>query len=205
MGERRERRLVLVVTNGEKTEPNYFNAFKTLLPKGTLTLDVEFHEGSQRQVVERAVTKHGEAKYDEVWAVLDTEDLDLDSNSFPAALALAEENGGIKIVYSNRQIEVWFLFHFPQGRAITKSMQRDKTMKKLNECLFSAGINDGYKKSRRIFNILLHCGEEQAAIDHAEGILKKANEKFPNEAWQYNPSTTVHHLVKRLREMVEPK
>ncbi|MCL2624954.1 MAG: RloB family protein, partial [Planctomycetaceae bacterium] len=202
--ERRERRLVLVVTNGKKTEPNYFNAFKTLLPKGTLEpYFVEFHEGNQKQVVECAVAKHKEEKYDEVWAVLDVEDHDPDSNSFPAALALAKKNG-VEVVYSNRQIEVWFLFHFPQGREIDQSMQGCKTIEKLNECLFSTGIQEGYKKSHSVFNVLLHHGEEPAAINHAEEILIKARKKFPNEEWRYNPSTTVHRLVKRLREMVEP-
>jgi len=205
MGERRKRRSILVVTNGKKTEPNYFNAFKTLLPKGTLeSFIVEFHEGNQKQVVERAIAKNEEAEYHEVWAVLDVEAPDPDSNSFPTALALAKNNSGVKVDYSNRQIEVWFLFHFPQGREIDQSMQGCKTIEKLNECLFSTGIQEGYKKSHSVFNVLLHHGEEPAAINHAEEILKKARAKFPNEEWRYNPSTTVHHLVKRLREMIEP-
>ena len=200
---KKERRQILVVTNGKKTEPNYFNAFKTLLPKGTLEpFIVEFREGNQKQVVECAVVKHAKRKYDEVWAVLDVEDLELSLNRFVEALNLAGND--IKVVYSNRQMEVWFFFHFPQGRAVDESLQQGKTIEKLNECLFSVGFQGEYKKSGRLFNILFNLGDEQAAVKHAENVLELAKKKFPGEEWKYNPSTTVHHLVRKLREMIEP-
>jgi len=205
LSERRmERRQILVVTNGKKTEPNYFNAFKTLLPKGTLEpFIVEFREGNQRQVVECAIAKHAELKYDEVWVVLDVEDIEQPHNRFVEALNLAGND--IKVVYSNRQMEVWFFFHFPRGRAVDESLQRGKTIEKLNECLFSVGFQEDYKKSGHLFNLLFKRGDEQEAVKHAENVLKLAKKKFPGEEWKYNPSTTVHHLVQKLREMIEPE
>ena len=201
--QKNERRLLLLVTNGEKTEPNYFNGFKTLLPKGTLhPYYIEFQEGNQLQVVATAIAKNSDSKYDEVWVVLDTEDLDKEGNCFRKAITLAQNNN-ISVAYSNRQIEVWFLFFFQQGREACNKMGGNKTISKLEDCLHAIGISDKYQKSHSIFNTLLHHGNEQAAIEHADNVLAQAEKNFPNEPWKCNPSTTVHTLVKKLREMAD--
>lgn len=204
----RGRRTVLLVTNGEKTEPNYFEGVYRTLPKGTFELEILFHHGNQIQVVERAIEKREEANYkpdasrfDEVWVVLDTEG----TREFPffaKALETATKNE-INYVYSNRQIEVWFLFHFPEGRQIDSSLRSPKLLEALNDCLARVGCTRNYKKSGDIYGILKKHGDEQTATEHAENILRQAKERHPNEPWKHNPSTTVHTLVRKLREMAD--
>lgn len=111
----REKRVrVLIVCEGEKTEPNYFYSIEKNLPKGLVELKISGLGDNTINVVESAIElRNSVAKtddqYDFVWAVFDRD-------SFPAerfneAVFLANRQK-IKCAYSNEAFELWYLLHF---------------------------------------------------------------------------------------------
>jgi hypothetical protein len=92
----------LIVCEGEKTEPQYFNAFRVLSAKievtglGTNTIDL----------VERTkdIVKDYKKKdqiFDQVWCVFDKDDFPIDN--FNKAIELASKYG-YKVAYSNESL-----------------------------------------------------------------------------------------------------
>ena len=79
---REMRQRFLIVCEGEKTEPNYFNGFR--VPKAVVKV-VGTGENTIR-VVEKAIKRMAEDDYDQVWCVFDR-DIFPEEN-FTAALRL---------------------------------------------------------------------------------------------------------------------
>jgi len=74
-----ERTYFLIVTEGEKTEPIYFESFKRKLPRGLLDTIKLIGEGANTEtVVKKAISERDKRNadptrpdFDEVWAVFD--------------------------------------------------------------------------------------------------------------------------------------
>jgi hypothetical protein len=101
---------ILIVCEEEKTEPNYFKAFKVtsanvvVIGLGTNTVKLV---SSTIALKELALKK--EITYDQVWCVFDRDSFS--KTDFNNALLLALQNG-IEVAYSNEAFEVWYLLHF---------------------------------------------------------------------------------------------
>ena len=120
--EPRER--ILIVCEGEVTEPGYFRGLKHDLRAAPVTIEINDQSGVPKTLVERAVElkKAAEARakrernaylrYDQVWCVFD---VDAHPN-LPEALQQAKANG-IRIALSNPCFELWILLHFQDQRA----------------------------------------------------------------------------------------
>ena len=77
-GSNTKRRYFLIVCEGTKTEPNYFEALKKELPRGILEkIDIEGLGKNTLSIIEEAIKLREQAYkernwiYDEVWAVFD--------------------------------------------------------------------------------------------------------------------------------------
>lgn len=105
---------ILIVSQGEKTEPNYFESFKK---NGRDHIDIDFEHrcGDPKQMVDKAIFLKEKAagdtrsKYDRVWAVFDKDDFELDC--FNQAI-LQAASSGIDCAWSNEAFELWYLLHF---------------------------------------------------------------------------------------------
>ena len=102
---------ILVVCEGEKTEPNYFRSLKETWK---IPVEVEILEGrgNTLSVVQEAVKRRqepGSSAYDEVWAVFDRDDFPAERIS--AAFDLAKKNN-VKIAFSNEAFELWYILHY---------------------------------------------------------------------------------------------
>jgi hypothetical protein len=93
-----ERRYFLIVSEGAKTEPVYFEYFKKRLPRDMLeTIEIEPGGKETIRVVELAMAKRKRRQkslkppYDEVWAVFDKDDFP--DEAFNGAISLAEQKG----------------------------------------------------------------------------------------------------------------
>jgi hypothetical protein len=173
----------LIVCEGEKTEPNYFNAFR--VPKDVVTV---IGAGDNTvNIVEKAIEIKKYDDFDQVWCVFDRD-------SFPAehfnkAFALAGQHG-IKIAYSNEAFELWYLLHF---HYFNTGISRASYMSRLNKLL-----GFPYKKnSSTIYEELLD--RQEFAIKAAKSLLKTFNPRNPERD---NPSTTVHKLVMELNKFI---
>ena len=123
----------LIVCEGEKTEPNYFESFH--LP-GLINVDAQGYGVSPPKLVEKALElkrqssrRRGRDPYDQVWCVFDKDDWN--ERDFDSAIKRAE-NQGLRVAYSNQAFEIWFLLHF---HFYNSPMHRKDPENKLSELL----------------------------------------------------------------------
>lgn len=173
----------LIVCEGEKTEPNYFRAFR--VPKEVA--DIRGLGDNTVGLVQRTLELRKEDVYDQVWCVFDRD-------SFPAerfnqALALARQNS-IQVAYSSEAFELWYLLHFHYyDAAITRAQYRSR---------LTALLGRPYQKnSESIYDELE--SRRPDAIRNASRLLEQYEPPNPERD---NPSTTVHLLVMELNRFL---
>lgn len=128
-----ERPKILIVCEGENTEPSYFSQFRLtnaeVIPigegKNTLTL-VE----SVPRVIENL-----NQEFDQVWCVFDKDDFP--NENFDNAISKAE-GLGYNVAYSNQAFEFWLILHFEGHNG--GAMHRDDYCAKLNRYLSDFGL-----------------------------------------------------------------
>lgn len=171
----------LIVCEGEKTEPLYFEGFRV----PGLVAEVIGLGMVCSSLVNRAIELKEQGDYDQCWCVFDKDD---NSNEeFYCAISLAKKNG-MKVAYSNQCFELWYVLHFDyMANSITRSDYRKILDKKLG--------HEYEKKSTTTYQELRQF--QVAAIRNAENLLRE----YPiTKAAENDPSTTVHLLVKELNK-----
>jgi hypothetical protein len=178
---------ILIVCEGAKTEPLYFESFRVpslrlaIIPAGRKHLSV----------VEMAIRElEKDSDYEQVWCVFDR-DKNLrnktDIQNFNSALSLAETNN-FKVAYSNDAFELWYLLHFI---FFDSQISRKDYIKKLDTY-----IKGGYVKNDPDIYTKLE-SKLDVAIKNAKKLYKNAEGISPVNA---DPSTTVFKLVEELRK-----
>lgn len=186
---RETRKVILIVCEGTKTEPNYFeemgihlriNTKVEIVGTGRNTLDLVTHTAERKS----------DSDFDEIWCVFDKDDFS--DNDFNNAIHKANQEG-IEVAYSNESFELWYVLHFDYH---TTAHKRDHYCKRVSEL-----IKEPYIKGKP--GMFYKCVDRTArAIKNAEKLLKEHQAKKRTPA-QSNPCTTVHHLVLRLQELAE--
>lgn len=193
---------VLIVCEGEKTEPNYFRSFSQIANGSGYVYDVTTEGGGINTlwVVDKAAELKKKAEsigqpYDTVWAVFDKDSF-LDQN-FDNAVVKARKLG-IGCAWSNEAFELWYVLHF-DSRCTAMS-------RKDYQHIIEARVNGSgkypekrkyvYKKNDKAARtILTTCGDEMLAVRYAERLHKQFEGTAPHSA---NPCTTVYELVRLL-------
>jgi hypothetical protein len=184
-GTRPKRERILVVCEGAKTEPAYFQAFVVAEPHEVVVVPAGDHTLS---LVRRALSERADqGPFTETWVVLDRDGFK--TERFKAALRLAQREG-LKVAYTNEAFEAWFLMHFHYcDAALSRSTYEDRLAEALERPYF--------KNDPSMYATLQ---EKQAtAIQNAERLLATYGAAHDPET--DNPSTTVHLLVKRLNAL----
>jgi hypothetical protein len=186
---------ILIVTEGTKTEPTYFNQF----PQNELVIKVEGTGQDPLSLVKKAKFIQKLEKYDHVWCVFDRDD----HVHFNDALQLAERYR-FHVAYSNQAFEYWLLLHFEDHQG--GYMHRSDYHEKIRSHLSSFSLRLDWKKSKIVseamYNVLVGVdplygkSREQIAIVRAQKVLHFHKNRHPSDA---NSSTTVHQLVELLR------
>jgi hypothetical protein len=181
------RQRFLIVCEGRKTEPNYFQKFRV----PGLVVQVEGLGINTLSLVQRTIElcAEGEDEYDQTWCVFDKDDFP--DNNFNSALILAR-NSGIKVAYSNQSFELWYVLHFNYMR---NAITRNDYMTILDEKL----RHKYEKNSTGIYDELRHL--QTAAIRNAGRLL---DQYHPSKPAKDDPSTTVHLLVEQLVKFSKP-
>lgn len=177
---REQKPRMLIVCEGEKTEPNYFRAF----PLATLDVRIVGAGANTLSVVERArEVRDSDGAFDQVWVVFDRD-------SFPRgrvneAVASAEREG-MRVAWSNEAFELWYLLHFAYCDA---ALSRTTYSRRL-----SVSLGRPYTKNAPdIYDLLLT--RQPDAIRNAERLVASHPDLNPARS---NPATTVHRLVAEL-------
>jgi len=183
----RKLRRILIVCEGEKTEPNYFKKFPTN-PEVYDPPDIRGTGYNTVSLIKEAIRIKNEAiekkePYIEVWCVFDKDDFPIES--FEKAINLAKENK-IECAYSIEAFELWYLLHF---NYIVSALSRKQYTEKLSELL-----KRPYKKNDKEIYALLK-DKQSRAIQNARKLFYQQN-SLPLK--DQNPVTTVFKLVERL-------
>lgn len=175
----------LIVCEGQKTEPAYFEAFR--LPSAQVRI---VGTGSNtKSLVELAIRlkEREDEERDQYWCVFDHDSFP--PEQFNSALQRARANG-FQVAYSNVCFEIWYLLHFDyHDSALDRSLYWPK---------LSAYLGWAYEKnSRLIYETLLP--RQETALRNAQRLLGQYSPHHPEKD---NPCTTVHLLVEELNQQI---
>ena len=195
-----ERPTILIVCEGENTEPSYFRQFKL----STATV-IAIGEGFNTiSLVNRTIQIASKNQYNKVWCVFDKDDFP--SNDFNNAIHTASANG-FGVAYSNQAFEYWIILHLDDHQG--GGMHRDDYDNKINDLLKPFGVSYDGKGSKiiteEIFEILdayddkLGKERKEVAIERAKRNFKYHDSTNPAIA---ESSTTVYKLVEELLKYI---
>lgn len=174
----------LIVCEGEKTEPNYFTAFRTQL-NSVLVEIVGSGTNTVTTVKEtiRLKESYRDEPFDQYWCVFDKDSFSVQQVNEAYRLA---EKFGIKVAFSNECFEIWYLLHF---HYYNSGMSRTQYAEKLEKEL---GVK--YQKNDETMYAKLKPRQVDAIRNAVK--LKDSYETF--DPARNNPYTTVHELVQEL-------
>lgn len=198
--QRREQKFIrcsiLIVCEGTKTEPNYFEAFAEK-QQGVIVYDIEVKGLGRgtKGVVEKAIELKNKNNYDRVWAVFDKDEFP--AKDFNEAILMGQNNG-IEIAWSNEAFELWYLYHFQN---VTTGVSRKHYEEKISAAV---NVSPKYKSKKKYkyakkdlenFWIMTTYGSMDSAIQYAKTKhLEYTDSRYANQ----NPCTTVYRLVRQL-------
>jgi len=195
-GNRPPRRYYLIVCEGEKTEPNYFESIRKILPKEMVTrVTIEGTGRNTLSLIDYAkqeIEKRKQAggpPYYHIWLVFDRDSFDADD--FDNAIRCIEQKSSASetwnAAWSNEAFELWYILHYrtQTGGALSRKAYQD---------ILESDMGRPYKKNALdMFDLIRD--RTQQAIRRAETARKLlADQPFHNQ----NPATTVHRLVNQL-------
>ena len=196
-----EKPSILIVCEGENTEPSYFNQFRITSAKVK-----SVGEGYNTiSLVYRALALSQQGNYDQVWCVFDKDDFN--DNDFNSAVQIAVANN-FGVAYSNQSFEYWLILHFNDHQG--GGMHRDSYNDKINEHLKPFKViydGNGTKLIDEDFFELLDGIDDKTSRKRAELAIDRAERNY-NHFDHTNPareesSTTVFRLVRELLKYVQ--
>ena len=193
----------LIVCEGMKTEPYYFEEFCEIRQIRTPRVRIApGEEGSSPDcVVAYAETlfdedvQLGPDLYDEVFCVIDRDKHPTFKPAIKRIEELAADGKPFVAIPSFPCFEYWLLLHFTYTRqsfhAAGKRSICDNVIRELRK---QPGFGGYAKAQKNIYSLVKE--HTDTAIKHAELAEKEAS-----QTGESNPSTCVHHLVKALQQL----
>lgn len=188
---RESKPVILIVTEGQVTEPEYLNGFARASHNPRVRIKVKGGAGVPKTIVESAkrLKKQAEKRarsendenlrYDEVWCVFDFDQ----HPNIPDAKQMARDNH-IELAISNPCIELWLWLHFADQPGMQHRHDLQSMMKK---------HIPGYDKHVDYSDYAAGYG---AAVNRASRLDENA--KVANEIGR-NPTTGVWRLTESIR------
>ena len=191
----------LIVCEGKKTEPNYFNGLKrrinekygnkvdVFIPnidvKGTGMNTTSLVKYTQKTV------NHANKVYGQVWVVFDKDDYN--DEQFDSAI----DNCNYNVAWSNPNFELWLLAHF---KKVNRYISKEDVLQELSKEFQKKGLGDYTKNDIKIFDKVTSEGKLHTAIKNCEYMEERNKD---GQASQRNPMTKVYKIVDGLKEYLE--
>ena len=186
----------LIVCEGTKTEPHYFEALINNYISTVREVTIEGEGRATIALVERTLEIKAELErknamsFDRVWIVFDKDDFD----DFNEAIKKAHKLG-FKSAWSNEAFELWYYLHFEY---LDTGINREAYVEKLEKA-FRNKMRDNSFKYRKgnpdIYKLLQQYGREDLAKRFAKQL--RALHSGTNYA-MHKPCTMVDKLVEEL-------
>jgi hypothetical protein len=187
----------LIVCEGTKTEPYYFEALVQGSMSDVREVNVEgVGMGTVALIKETKAIKHDLEKknnmqFDRVWVVFDKDGF----QDFNQAITMAKDLG-YGSAWSNEAFELWYCLHFAY---LNTAIKRSAYITMIENALKNKPGNNNFtytKGDPDIYRLLQKYGDENMAKKHAEKLRKSFNNT--NYA-AHNPCTMVDKLVDELQ------
>ena len=191
----------LIVCEGKKTEPNYFNGLKkkinekygnkvdVLIPnievKGTGMNTTSLVKYTQKTV------NHANKVYGQVWVVFDKDDYN--DEQFDSAI----DNCNYNVAWSNPNFELWLLSHF---KKVSRYISKDNVLQELSKEFQKKCLGDYTKNDTNIFEKVTSEERLHTAIKNCE-YMEELNKD--GQASRRNPMTKVYKIIDGLKEYLE--
>ncbi len=205
---------ILIVCEGEKTEPNYFNSF----PITNIKVKAIGTGQNTESLVDEAIRKWIEFAsedefYEKLWCVFDRDSFS--NSSYNDAFQKVENEKrklnrkykkkagrliDISIAYSNEAFELWYLLHFDYiNTALSRSQYKD---------MLTCRMGKTYKKNDpNIYYFFEKLAQETNNQKGQDVAIKNAKQLIANVtkglARNSNPSTEVYLLVEELNSYIK--
>jgi len=196
------RKSILIVCEGEKTEPIYFNALKERLR--LIMVDVEIvGEGAapitvvnsaidlreeRKKIARKSLTKAG---YEIIYCVFDVE-APTPHGTLTVAVGMAHAHN-LEVILSNPCFEYWYILHFRNTSAPFHT--NEEVLSQLRQ-----EYPDYSKSDTTIFNVVYP--KTSDAIKHSKEVLKEQHNDA-EDLRDCNPSTHVHNIVEYLQNTAQ--
>lgn len=192
-----ERQRFILVCEGEKTEPAYFNALKNQYRGALISIEYVAPAGAPITIKDKVKARMVElrreqrynpsAKADTVWAVFDQ-----DEHLKVAEAIVGCESAGAQVAYSNPCFEVWLILHYEDYHAADNHHQVQKRYQKLDPTYDPNGTKTP------------DCGLLMNAVQSAELLAEiQCQRRVEEDTPLGRPSTTVYKLTRAIREAAE--
>lgn len=174
----------LIVSEGTRTEPDYFGHFTSRRSR----IQTVGADRSTMKLLEDALRIRDLDTFDYKWLVFDKDD----NEDFNEAIRLAEVKG-FQCAWSNESFELWFCLHFIN---LTSAVSRKQYIEILEREVRKYIPNFSYRKSGdAMFDILRRYGDEEVAKKRAQRLrLLYDGVDYAS----HNPCTMVDILVEKL-------
>ncbi|MBU2978803.1 RloB family protein [Alteromonas sp. C1M14] len=189
---------VLIVCEGEKTEPNYFNELVHYYKLNSANVEIDGSCGSSPKSVFKRAEKLAKIEqdkgdsYDRIYCVFDKDSHETYEET-KAKIALKKPAGLFFHIVSVPCFEYWLLLHFQYTTkpfsATGRSSIANEVLKELKKVMPEYSKGD-----EKVFCTLLE--QLEFAKQNAQRALKAVEKNFTD-----NPSTHIHELVDYLQNL----
>ena len=182
---RKARPLILIVCEGEITEPEYLKGFTNAVRNPLVDIRIAPEHGVPKTLVDTAkrhkkdAEKRGERekdenlKFDEVWVVFDFDE----HPKIPDSMQMARDND-IEVAMSNPSFELWLLLHFRDSpgmkdRKVVLALLKkfiDGYDKHVNYADYADGYSQAVERSARLDKLALKSG--QSGCNPTAGVYR---------------------------------
>jgi hypothetical protein len=182
---RNRNKIVLIITNGEKTEPIYFENFKK--KNSSIKTEIRKESGSDPiTLIKFAIRIKDAYDTDRIYCVYD---VDSSSDELLRKAKIMADRNSMTACVSNPCFELWFLLHYVNYTS-GFSCYEDLKSKLLD-------YMPDYEKTLDVYARLQPL--QQTAISNAKRLMEYHAEEGNNSSIKKcNPSTQVHELVEYL-------
>ncbi len=196
------RKSILIVCEGKKTEPIYFNALKETLRLIMVDVEIVGEGGAPITVVNRAIARREERKqiasksltkteYEVIYCVIDVE-APTPHESLANAVSKAKDNK-LEVILSNPCFEYWYILHFRKTSAPFSRSRDAKSALRREHSAYS-------ESDTTIFNVVYP--KTSDAIRHSKEVLNEQHNDA-EDLRDCNPSTHVHKIVEYLQNTAQ--
>ncbi len=191
------RKSILIVCEGEKTEPIYFNALKKRLRLIMVDIEIIGEGAAPINVVNRAISLREDrkiianksltkAEYEVIYCVFDVDTHETLDQTIDKA-----RGNEICVILSNPCFEYWYILHFRKTSAPFNRSQDAKAALRREHPAYN-------ESDTTIFNVVYP--KTSDAIKHSKEVLKEQHNNSEDLS-DCNPSTHVHKIVEYLQNM----